>query len=823
MRQQILSQAIAGNFRRRLLATTSAIALSMTIVAAATPGLAQDAPISPELAQAVTTYDIPAQDLNAALLAFASRAGVQIFYDVQRVRGLRNAPLVGSFTPQQALTQLLAGTGIAYRFTGTNTVSLEAPGAGSGVTQLDPVKVQANAPPPQAEIGNLMPAYAGGEVARGGRVGLLGNRDYMNTPFSMTSYTEKYIENQQAKTIIEVVQDDPTIRPFFAQGAWNDALVIRGFTTTANSFGGLYGVAPTFVIPMNGVERVEVFRGASGMLNGIANSGAVGGTINLVPKRATDAPINEVTAQYTSNSQLGGNFDFGRRFGPDSALGLRLNAYYSDGKTTANHNNDQMTSLTAGFDFRSEATRLDADLGWTQRNINGLRAEIRVNTGLLVPAAPSSYNNASQPWQFYNSNVLYGALRFEYDFTPSTTGYLKVGGQRSTGSVLIGFPTISNTIGGTTASNTRATLIMETVSSEAGVRTRVDLGPVRHEMVLNGTYLLTQNGSAFTTIAPAAVSNIYAPIVQPTPNYFNAPTQAPWSSQQLQSSIGLIDNIFFWNDRVQLLGGGRLQRIQTSNFNAVTGLPTQATPGSDQEAITPVAAFVVKPLEKLSFYGNYIQALEPGPIAGAGLANAGQAFPSFVSNQLEVGAKLDLGNFGATLSAYSITKPSAFTNVATNMLVLDGQQRNQGIEITMFGEPLPGLKPIGGFSLMNQILTSTANGTNNGKTAPGVPNFQANVGVDWQTPYVKGLGLSGRVVYTGQTYLDAANLQPVPAWTRVDLGASYTFDRPFDGKPITVRANVLNVGNTNYWMTTPLSTLTQSAARTFSLSLVAGF
>ncbi len=70
----------------------------------------------------------------------------------------------------------------------------------SGAVQLDPVRVQANNPPQQADIGNLPPAFAGGEVARGSRVGILGNRDYMDTPFSTTTYTQQYIQDNQART-----------------------------------------------------------------------------------------------------------------------------------------------------------------------------------------------------------------------------------------------------------------------------------------------------------------------------------------------------------------------------------------------------------------------------------------------------------------------------------------------------------------------------------------------------------------------------------------------------------------------------------------------
>jgi len=806
----------------RTVAGTSAFLAAVALSAPAAH--AQNTTVNVDTAQAAgpRAFSIPPQSLSSALVLFGQQSGQQVTVDASLVQGVSTPGVQGTLPVEEALQRLLGGTGLVFVRTSGGVLALQRvdQSGAAGAMQLDPVQVQGNVAPAQAEVGNLLPAYAGGEVARGQKIGLLGNRDYMDTPFSGTAYTEKYIEAQQPRTIIDVVQDDPTIRPFFAQGAWNDTIVIRGFTAGTASFNGLFGIAPDFALPLAGIERVEIFRGASAMLSGIANAGAVGGTVNLVPKRATDKPINQVTALYTSNSQLGAAADFGRRFGPDNAVGLRLNAYYSDGKTPASFNNDQLLNLTAGLDYRGTDTRLDADLGWMQRNINGLRSELYVVPGLQVPPAPSSYNNASQPWQFYDSNAVYGLLRFEHDFTPNTTGFLKVGAQRSTGNVLIGFPTIGNPQGDTSSFTLRAVIVSEYLSSEAGARTKFHTGPVRHEVALNGLYLLTQTAAVFGGIAPAS-SNIYSPIVQPTPNYYSASTTAIPSSQELQTSIGLIDSMFAFDDRVQLLVGARVQRIQTSNYGAL-GTITPDTPGSDSTAISPTVALVVRPIKELSLYGNFIQALEPGPIVGAGFVNSGTAFPATVSKQFELGAKLDLGNFGATLSAFSITKPSAFADPATNTFTLAGEQRNQGIEFTMFGEPLPGLKPLGGFSLMNPVLTSTVGGINNGKTAPGVANFQANVGLEWQTPYVRGLGLSGRLVYTGQTYLDPANTQPVPAWTRVDLGASYTFE-PANGKALTLRANVLNVGNANYWMSTPSSSLTQSAARTFYLSLAAAF
>ncbi len=247
-------------------------------------------------------------------------------------------------------------------------------------------------------------------------MGELGNRDYMDTPFSTTSYTEKYIERNQARTLIDAVADDPTIRSAYGQGQFNDNLQIRGFgLNTANmSFNGLYGVTPIFAMDLAGIERIEVFRGPSAMLSGMAPSGAIGGTINFVPKRATIEPITQVIARYASNAQFGGNIDFGRRFGPDDSAGIRLNAAVMGGNTPVSYNTDTLLNLTAGFDFKGDRTRIDADLGYNNRNILGAQGGISLAPGLLLPAAPKAQNNFYQPWRTFYTDQLYGMMRFEH-------------------------------------------------------------------------------------------------------------------------------------------------------------------------------------------------------------------------------------------------------------------------------------------------------------------------------------------------------------------------------------------------------------------------
>jgi hypothetical protein len=122
---------------------------------------------------------------------------------------------------------------------------------------LPTVTVHGDATPDQ-----LPPPYAGGQVARGGRLGVLGNQDFMDVPFSMTTYTSQAIQNQQARSIAGVLADDPFIRSSYGFGNFSETYMVRGFQLTGDDLGwnGLFGIAPRQLVAAEAVDRVETFR-----------------------------------------------------------------------------------------------------------------------------------------------------------------------------------------------------------------------------------------------------------------------------------------------------------------------------------------------------------------------------------------------------------------------------------------------------------------------------------------------------------------------------------------------------------------------------------
>jgi iron complex outermembrane receptor protein len=214
--------------------------------------------------------------------------------------------------------------------------------------------------PSTAVLGALPPPYAGGQVATGGSLGLLGNRSVMNTPFNQTSYTAKLIQDQQARTIGDVVANDPSVRVVSTGGGGLDVFFIRGFYYDSGDLGlnGVYGLAPYYSTGANFVERVEVLKGPSALLNGMPPAGAIGGSINLITKRAPDVPITQVTATYQSQEQFGTLVDLARRYGERKEFGVRFNGSYHSGKTDYDGQSDTFGNAVLNMDYRGERAPL---------------------------------------------------------------------------------------------------------------------------------------------------------------------------------------------------------------------------------------------------------------------------------------------------------------------------------------------------------------------------------------------------------------------------------------------------------------------------------
>ena len=781
-------------------------------IALSAAALAQTGPVA---------VDIAPQPLHHALNALARQTGAQILF-VSDITTGKTAPAVkGSMTVREALAQLLQGSSLQVRAIDERSFSVVREGDASGENVLPQVDVTAPA------TTDLPPAYAGGQVARGGRLGMLGNRDVMDTPFNITNYTSQLIDDQQVETVLDVLKNEPSIRQTAPAGNPAEAsFKIRGFGLSpgAVTFDGLHGMAPdTGNLSIEFAERVEVLKGPSALLYGMSPSGAVGGAINLVPKRAGDTPLTRLTLGVEREDLWKAQVDTGRRFGANNEWGVRFNGRYKNGDKYVDGARNGGNLGALALDYRGERARLTLDayrMEEKQRG-GGTIGIFRLASGLTsLPAVPDARTNMYPGSPESKETTQAVVLGGEVDFNDNWTGYAKLGVQRSEFEGPInGWLLNVQANGDATIRTDNGASFAKTKSAETGLRGRFRTGTVSHSVALSASYLTRDNGSALT-FGSSQPSNIYNPasLVWPATSSVNVPK----ASETTLSGIALADTLGFMDDRILLTLGVRRQNVKATNFDDTTGAVTSSY---DASAWTPMAGLVFKATNDLSLYANYIQGLSQGTTVGSTYQNAGEVFPPYKTKQVELGAKLQTGSFTNTISLFQIARPSTLSDDSTTPLPtlrLNGEQRNRGIEWAIFGELTRGLRMLGGATYMQGKLTRTQDGLQDGNRAAGTPPWAANLGLDWDVPGLPGLAVSGRVNYTSAQYVNNTNTLKLPSWTTLDLGARYA--TKLGGKAVVFRASLDNAFDKNYWESVwSNNAVNLGAPRSFHLSASVDF
>ncbi|MGY2185923.1 Ferrichrome receptor FcuA precursor [compost metagenome] len=756
--------------------------------------------------------------LSQVLAQFAVQAGVPLSFDPALLGNRQSPGLHGNFSVQSGFQHLLDGSGFVLISTRDNGYTLKPEEAASPALELDTTNVSA--------LGDDSPdTYGGGQVARDAQIGMLGHQALNDLPFSVTSYTAKTIADQQARTVGDVLLNDASVRQSAGFGNFSQVFIIRGLSLASDdiSFNGLYGVLPRQIIATEALERVELFKGPNAFINGVTPSGSgIGGGVNVQPKRAGDTPTRSITLDYSSDARIGGHLDLGQRFGENNRLGARLNLLQREGDTAVDDEDQRSSLISLGLDYRGERLRLSTDLGYQKQVINQGRAVVYVDSTLnKVPKVPDANAAYSQSWSYSQLEDTFGMARAEYDLSETWTAYVAGGAKHTRENGVYSSLTVTDLDG-----NARGGMLYpphdeDNQSLMTGLNGRLQTGPISHQLSLGLAGIWGEQRSAFESIGSAGRynTNLYNVTEQPRPaaTSFGSDIHDPRIvGKNTLRSGAIADTLGFFDDRVLLTLGARRQSLKVDGWSSTSGARTSSY---DASITTPVFGLVIKPWEHVSFYANRIEGLAKGPTPPTTSLNRDDTFAPVRSKQIEAGVRLDMGSYGASLGVYRIEQPSSFTQ--DGIFRFDGQQLNKGIELNLYGEPLDGLRLLSGATVMKTEIEGSANGINDGNRAVGVPRFQFNLGADWDVPGLEGAALSARMLRTGGQYLNAANTQSIPAWSRFDLGARYAFG--FDDRDVTLRANLENVANEAYWASANGGYLTQGTPRTLKVSVSVDF
>lgn len=233
-----------------------------------------------------TAFDIPAQQLRQALLVFSQQTGQNVMLDGNLDAGLRSAPVKGSYSADQALAQLLAGSGFTFGRSDASTLYL-VPLPDSAGNNIELGATTINSAWSLGSTTEGSGSYTTGQTSTATRLDM----SLRKTPQSISVITRQQMDDQGLNNLSEVMQQTPGITvnrensegfTFYSRGLEIQNFQYDGVPSLSTDAGNLrdnYSITNSVIY-----DRVEVLKGATGLVNGI---GYPSGVINLVRKRPT--------------------------------------------------------------------------------------------------------------------------------------------------------------------------------------------------------------------------------------------------------------------------------------------------------------------------------------------------------------------------------------------------------------------------------------------------------------------------------------------------------------------------------------------------------
>ena len=640
----------------------------------------------------------------------------------------------------------------------------------------------------------------GGQVARTADYGVLGNRDTMTTPFNATTFTDKTITDIQASNITDVIAMDASTNNQTLSGA-SQAWAIRGFRAQQQdvSFNGLHGIAPRFYTGVEGIDRVEVLKGASALLYGMSPNGSVGGNVNYVPKRAKQGENqNSIKFTYGDGKQFGQQIDLGARTA-DNKWGVHFTGYHTNGSTSFKDEKINTNSAFLGVDRQGSHSRFYLDAGYVYNNIENPQYRLQfsgiTNTKIQdnyigQNGLPKADHNAKYglPDTYRHVTEKFGVARYEYDFSKHLTGFAALGMRETK------MDYVYNDFRYQAKGNAQYRLhnnnhINKAISAEAGLKGRFQTGSVKHEVTGVATRLAWKRHMTNETGEWTAMNKLTANTVS---NYAHS---SGWgealNDSNLLTGVALTDVISTKDDKWTFVVGGRYQHIkQNVNTSGKT---------YKEHAFSPAFAVVHKLNDKTSVYANYMQGLTAGDLVDNNYANDGEVLAPYKTKQFEVGTKFNTGKYLTTVSAFQMEQAGTLveTRNGREYLTSGGKVRNRGLEVSVAGEPREGTRVMGSVMFLTSKYHKSL-ASYEGNDVMGTPRWQAVARVEQDIKSVEGLSVNLRANYQGPSYIDQWNTYKVGGRVTWDLGARYEF-KGFGGHPMTLRADVYNVFNKDYW------------------------
>ncbi|WP_179997885.1 TonB-dependent siderophore receptor [Acinetobacter sp. YH12239] len=662
-----------------------------------------------------------------------------------------------------------------------------------------------------------------GKLKKKATLNILGEKDVLDTPFTIRNYSDQAIQDSHAHTVMDVLKIDPSVRTTTNSGHLNENFNIRGFNVNWDdlNLNGAYGMAPSGRVSTDILSSVTVLKGPNALIAGMAPGGSVGGVIIANTKRA-EKELTRVTANFEEEGFYKSGFDVARRFGQDQEFGARLSANYGQGEHVVDGLEDETISAVLGLDWTTDKAKINLDAYSTKDDRQGgSPAMVSFATlGKVLDAPDGRSNYLPNLWGKQSAN--YVGLSSEYKLLENLKVIAGIGTaeQKYQGHLFGTRLVVTDETGNANSQYYHVKMNQRNTTANLGLEGAFYTGDIHHTVGLRADYLHRDTDMHNKAGQTTFFTNLY------NPSNTESMPSAPTISQTADNdyiSYSLTDQISMLNDKLQFILGARYQEIDINN-------PTNPKNNYSENKLSPSLGIVVKPWgEDLSLYASYVEGLSQGStVTTEGDVNFGKTFAPFQTAQYELGAKYQHGSWLHTLAAYQIDKPSTMTeqlkdnpNGYTQITTDGAETTSRGVEYGFSGNVTDDVIIWGNLAYIDVEYSKNTNAQLVGNTVEGQPEFTAGLGIDYKLP-VEGLSVNARANYVDKQYLNNTNTLEIPSYTLLDVGAKYKTN--LGGVNTTFRANVDNVTDEKYWAGVFNSGFTTlGAGRTYKLGVTFDF
>jgi catecholate siderophore receptor len=643
-----------------------------------------------------------------------------------------------------------------------------------------------------------------------------------DVPQTITVVPRAVIEQQNATTLRDILRNVPGISFQAGEGGVpaGDNLSIRGFGARTDMFvDNVRDFGGYSRDPFN-FEQVEV---AKGPASSYAGRGSTGGSINLMSKspqldRFYGGSFGVGTEDYKRMT-----LDFNQPVAksPIPGTAVRVNAMYNEAGVANRDvvNNERWgiapsvafgvgtpTRLTLSYFHLSQDNIPDYGIPWVPANTNAALARY---SDKAAPVDFSNFYGTSDDFEKTRTDIPTALLEHDFNESFSLRNLTRFGrSDRDSAITAPRFRSVntSTEINRQLQSRDQSDTIF---ANQTDFTSRFDTWRLNHTLVASLEYAheTSENHARaiFTNDVPitgGAPTAPYADLENPDHDAGRfGPLRRTGAYTEAKSdsvAVSLFDTIKF-DEHWQLQGGLRFDHFETDYKSvATTGVPTKLSRNDDM--VSWRSGLVYKPVKQGSIYAAYGTSFNPSAegltlSSGPTAANNIDTDPE-ESRTFEIGTKWDLfeNRLSLSFAVFRTEKTNTRTEDpadTTDIVVLDGEQRVDGLEIGAAGRITEKWQIYAGYAYLVSDIRKSNNPLEKGMELSNTPKNTFSLWTTYDLPW--HLQVGGGAQYVDNRYTSNLNTREAPSYWTFDAMAGWTPNDHF-----SLRLNVYNLTNEDY-------------------------